>query len=86
MPGHTKPRAKRMNLAVGKAVLPWSVDKADYILCLEADPFGNGLLKPESMAGFGQNRHVKNNKLNKLVQASIVEQRLRHPMPTNNSA
>ncbi len=67
----THEAARKANeLSYGNAVLPsYHFDKADYILCLESDPLGTGYSSLEWMAGFGQNRHVKNNKLNKLVTA-----------------
>ncbi|MBL0062038.1 MAG: 4Fe-4S dicluster domain-containing protein [bacterium] len=61
---------KAQEMSYGGTSLPsYHFDKAEYILCLEADPLGTGYSSLEWMAGFGQNRHVKNNKMSKLVSA-----------------
>ncbi len=77
---------KAQELSYGTAVLPsYHFDKADYVLCLEADPLGTGYSSLEWQTAFGAKRHVKDHKLNKLVSvdctttltASNADERLR---------
>lgn len=70
----THEAARKANeLSYGAAVLPsYRFDQAEYVLCLEADPLGTGYSSLEWQVGFGQKRHVKDNRLNKLVSADCT--------------
>jgi MoCo/4Fe-4S cofactor protein with predicted Tat translocation signal len=64
---------KAQEISYGAAALPsYHFDKAEYVLCLEADPLGTGYSSLEWQTAFGKLRHVKDHKLNKLVSVDCT--------------